>query len=393
MGLFTLGAARTYPHVGAPASVRMPVKILVAPDKFKHAASASEVAHALAKGFAAASPDHHCVLAPIADGGEGTDEILAAAVGASWRSLTTVNPYGQRIATRYAWDPAHEEGPVAIMTMARANGLATLEAGAGLDLGRATTWGTGEMLRHAALAGARSIVIGLGGSATNDGGMGLARALGYRFLAAHGGELTEPRMLVELASIQPPAKLRLPTVTAACDVDNPLLGKDGATNCYGGQKGATPQQRSVLEAGLARLADVARDGLGHDPRDQPGAGAAGGLGYGLSVFAGATLVPGFFLVARWIDLERQIESSDIVVTGEGRIDGQSLHGKATFGVATLARHLGKPVIAFAGQIEDQAPLRETFDALHCIAPAGMSTLESMVRTVELLEQAASRVVL
>ena len=240
------------------------------------------------------------------------------------------------------------------------------------------------MLRAAAGHGAREIIIGLGGSATNDGGFGLARALGFRFIGRDGRELTGPvTALLDLSRIESPDDLSLPRITAACDVTNPLLGPHGATRTFGAQKGATPEQLETLERSLARLAEVAAQTFHHDHRDVPGAGAAGGLGFGLLTFCGAAVRSGFEVVAEAIDLRAKIERADVVITGEGKLDRQTLAGKAPAGVARMARALKKPVFAIVGQAEGEPEVRELFNGVttlddtsvrpsQCRAPAGDS---------------------
>ena len=212
--------------------------------------------------------------------------------------------------------------------------------------------------------GAREIIIGLGGSATNDGGFGLARALGFRFIGRDDRELTGPvTALLDLSRIEPPDDLSLPRITAACDVTNPLLGPHGATRTFGAQKGATPEQLETLERSLARLAEVAAQTFHHDHRDVPGAGAAGGLGFGLLTFCGAAVRSGFEVVAEAIDLRAKIERADIVITGEGKLDRQTLAGKAPAGVARMARALKKPVYAIVGQAAGESEVRGLFNGV------------------------------
>jgi glycerate kinase len=226
----------------------------------------------------------------------------------------------------------------------------------------ASTFGVGEMLRAAATRGADQIILGLGGSATNDGGFGMARALGFRFLDASGKEVTGPvSRLLDLTRIESPEELSLPKIVAACDVRNPLLGPDGATRIFGAQKGATPEQCETLEASLTRLADVAAKTFHQDHRAQPGAGAAGGLGFGLLTFAGASIRSGFEIVAEMIDLGKKVARADLVITGEGKLDRQTLSGKAPAGVAQMARANHKPVFAIVGQAAEDPVARGLFD--------------------------------
>ncbi len=249
----------------------------------------------------------------------------------------------------------------------------------------ASTFGVGEMLRDAIGRDAREIILGLGGSATNDGGSGLARALGFRFLSGNGqvmeGSVAE---LVELSRIESPDELSLPRIVAACDVDNPLLGPRGATRTFGPQKGATPAQLEILERALTRLADVASETFGIDHRETAGAGAAGGLGFGLLTFCGAQIRSGFEVVAETIGLREKIRQSDIVITGEGKLDRQTLAGKAPAGVARMARAEGRMVCAIAGQASEDPEVRHLFDAIIALN----DTSENYRDTPRLLEERA-----
>ncbi len=282
---------------------------------------------------------------------------------------------------RYGWIPAVRE---AVLEMSAASGLALVND---LPLApeTASTYGTGLMLKDSFRHGAERIIIGIGGSATNDGGLGMAAALGHKFLDAQGQEI-EPvmREMHRLDRIEK-SSLEFPEILVACDVDNPLLGEKGATRVYGRQKGV--KEPVWFEERLARVADTAARDLGVDPREVPGTGAAGGLGYGLMTFCGARLTCGFDLVAEQIQLEERMKLADLVITGEGRLDAQTLHGKGPVGVALMARRLGKPVAAFAGMIEDSPALREHFDLAHSVKPEGMPLKEAIQRAGELLEAA------
>lgn len=235
------------------------------------------------------------------------------------------------------------------------------------------------------------MVVGLGGSATNDGGMGMAAALGYRFLTSDGEPIEPvPASLLALTAIKPPETLQLPEFIAACDVTNPLLGEKGATRVFGGQKGADAATTPRLEASLENLADVAAQTFGRDFRDEPGAGAAGGLGFGLLTFCGAKIRSGFDVVAECLGLEAEIASADLVVTGEGSLDAQTLGGKGPAGIAQLARKHGRRVIAFAGVIRDATQLHGVFDAVYPLADGSVSVEESIRNASNLLEQSALR---
>lgn len=273
------------------------------------------------------------------------------------------------------------------MEMSAASGLAMVSDLA-LNPATASTQGTGSMLRHAMDQGVKRITIGIGGSATNDGGIGMAVALGFQFLDAAGQPLAPIIANMDrLARIERSA-LKFPQILVACDVNNPLLGPTGCTQVYGPQKGVTDFE--FFESRLRHVADIVRRDLGVDCRDVPGAGAAGGLGWGLMTFCGATLTSGFDLIASLVRLRDRIAAADVVITGEGRLDAQTLHGKGPMGVADLARSLGKPVAAFAGAIEAEDQLRTRFDLLCAIKPAAMLLAEAMQRGPELLGAAVSR---
>jgi glycerate kinase len=342
------------------SEVDLLMRILIAPDKFKGSLGAEEVAEGIRAGVRSALPTAEIEILPLADGGEGTAETIRRARGGEWVSCATRDALGREINARYAW---MVQSALAVLEMSAAAGLQALLPNEGNPVS-ASTFGVGEMLLQAAARGAREIIIGLGGSATNDGGFGLARALGFRFLGRDDRELAGPvATLFDLSRIEPPDDLSLPRITAACDVSNPLLGPHGATRTFGAQKGATPEQLETLERSLARLAEVAAQIFRHDYRDVPGAGAAGGLGFGLLTFCGAQVRSGFDVVAEAIELRAKIERADVVITGEGKLDRQTLAGKAPAGVARMARSLKKPVFAIVGQATDEPEVRELFNGV------------------------------
>ncbi len=363
-----------------------PLRLLLAPDKFKGSLTALEAANALSCGLGSSLAGSEIRLAPIADGGEGTCEALRASLGGEWITLPTTGPLGERIEARYLWiDPA-----TAVIEMSEASGMWRVPPGARDPL-RASTRGTGEMIRHAAARGAKQILVGLGGSATNDAGAGLAAALGWEFLTSDGEPIEPiPANFLALERIHPPEDDTLPEIIALCDVRNPLLGPRGASRTYGPQKGADPRTVETLEAGLENLADIAAATLERDHRDTPGAGAAGGLGFGLLTFCQAEIRSGFDEIARVSGLEEAIAWADIIVTGEGRIDAQTLEGKGPAGIAALARRHGKPVIAFAGSIGDEEQVGESFDMICPLADRPMTLDESLRDAALLLERAAAR---
>ena len=314
----------------------------------------------------AALPRAQLEIVALADGGEGTAEAIRRARDGEWIASAAHDALGRAVQGRYAWMAAPR---LAVMEMSAVAGLGQLAPNE-RDPIRASTFGVGEMLRDAAERGAAQIIIGLGGSATNDGGFGMARALGFRFLGEDGRELTESVSdLRTLARIELPNDLRLPVIIAACDVSNPLLGPDGATRTFGAQKGATPEQIEILERALLRLAEVAARTFACDHREAPGAGAAGGLGFGLLTFCGAKVRSGFEVVAEAIDLRAKIERADIVITGEGKLDRQTLAGKGPAGVARMARELKKPVYAIVGAATDDPEVRQLFDDIFTLDDA------------------------
>ena len=376
------------------------MRILIAPDKFKGALNAREVAENIAKGLRDALPDARIDIVPMADGGEGTAEAICEARGGSWLKCKAHDPLGREIEARYAWI---KDGKLAVMEMSEASGMRRLSESE-RDPVCATTFGVGEMILDAAGRGANEIIIGLGGSATNDGGFGMARALGFRFDYEHEHEQEREQEqeqeqekekdkervtdLVNLSRIEKPHDLNLLKIIAAVDVQNPLLGENGATRVFGPQKSASEDELNLLEQALTRLADLVAKEFGSDYRDRPGAGAAGGLGFGLMSFCGATIRPGFDVVAEAVGLESKMKGVDIVITGEGSLDRQTLEGKTPAGVARLARKLGKKVFAIAGRYDGNQQVHELFDEIYQLARSDMSENEQMKRAGELLREKA-----
>jgi glycerate kinase len=359
------------------------VKILIAPDKFKGSLTAQEAAERIAVGL---GPDFDCRILPLADGGEGTAEAILSALHGSRETRWVEDPLGRLVEASFALVSDRSES-VAVIDMSAASGLWRL-AEREREPWRASTTGTGQLIRAAAELGVSRILLGLGGSATNDGGAGMARALGYRFFDGQGREVTDlPGQLSEVKRIEPTG-LKLPPVVAACDVTNPLLGSAGATRVYGPQKGIEPDRLEAHENRLALLADLVERDLGFEGRERPGAGAAGGLGFGAMAFCGAELQSGFQLVAELTGLRAALQMADAVVTGEGSLDGQTLNGKGPHGVAVLARALGKPVLALAGRIEPGCGIEDEFDLARQIAPEGTPQAESIRQAGLWLEIAA-----
>ena len=323
------------------------MRILIAPDSFKGSLTSVEVARALADGWSRARPDDEVVLCPLADGGEGTLEAIAAAGGWSWREAEVADPLGRPIHARWLVSEGHhgnDGGLRAAVEMAEASGLSRLAPGERDAIG-ATSIGTGELMRTAVDAGATSIVLGIGGSATTDGGAGLLRGL--------GATADRDTAMADLAGLD--ARLRDVDVAVACDVTNPLLGPTGTAAIYGPQKGATPADVADLDRRLSGYADVLEAAGGRRVRDVPGAGAAGGVGFALLAiadrFRSFALRPGIDLVFEATDFAPRLAAADLVITGEGRIDAQTAFGKTALGVAGRAAEAGVPCVAVGGGVE------------------------------------------
>lgn len=350
------------------------MNVLIAIDSFKGSLDSVAAGQAAAEGVKRVFPDATCRVFPLADGGEGTVSALVAGLGGTLRTVTVTGPLGRPVDAHYGLLPAG----VAVLEMAEASGITRIAASERNPL-VATTYGVGELIVNALKQGCRRFIVGIGGSATNDGGAGLLQALGYRLVDETGKDL--PRggaALAHLARIVEPdaemsSLLKASTFRIACDVSNPLCGPQGASAVFGPQKGATPQMVATLDAALAHFARVS----GGDPLF-PGTGAAGGLGYAFKTFLNADLTPGVDLVLSETGLAAAVESADIVITGEGRLDGQSVMGKAPVGVARLAQRSGKPVLAFCGCVGPGV------EAVHA---AGIDAYFPILRQVVTLEAA------
>jgi glycerate kinase len=325
------------------------LRIVVAPQAFKGSADAYSVATAIADGLREVWPDAVIELLPVADGGEGTVRALVEATKGEYRTTWVRDPLGRSIEARWG---LIDRGRTAVIEMAAASGLPLL-APSERDPLRASTFGTGELIKAAAETGARKIVIGIGGSATNDGGAGMLRALGLRFLDSSGAELSEGgAALTRLAKIEGEvdAAVRGAELVVATDVRNPLCGPEGASAVFGPQKGAAASDVRILDEALAHFADLVRERVGTDLRDAPGAGAAGGVGFALIAVLGASMRPGAELVLDAARFDERIRATALCVTGEGRLDGQSLYGKASITVARRATAMGVRVAAVVGAL-------------------------------------------
>jgi glycerate 2-kinase len=360
------------------------MQILIAPDKFKESLTAQEVANAIRDGLGTVLSQASFDIVPVADGGEGTAGIFLGALGGEWVEAATHDALGRPITASYAW---MGDQKLAVIEMSAASGLWRIESNQRDPL-RAHTLGTGELIADAIARGAEQLLVGLGGSATNDAGVGMASALGWKFLDAANNTLApSPAEFRKISKIVPPGRPLSCRVTGLCDVNNPLLGGAGATRTFGPQKGASSEMLATLEESLAHVALLCSDQFGKDLSLVPGAGAAGGLGFGLLTFLQATLESGFNAISRLVDLESRVLAADLVITGEGRLDAQSLQGKAPFEISQLAQRHGKPVIGFAGIIEGELP---GFDACIPIANGPLTLEESRARAAELLRAAAKR---
>jgi glycerate kinase len=362
------------------------MRVLIAPDKFKGTLTAVQAAEAIARGWLRAVPSAEVERVPMADGGEGTLDALVAAQGGHLRRVRVTGPLGDLVEAEYG---AVEDGPTAVVEMARASGLSLISE-ARRDPKRTTSRGTGELILEACRQGARRVLVCIGGSATNDGGAGMAQALGIRLFDEHGRDLRSGgAALLELAridmSLLDPA-VAAATFVVATDVDNPLVGPHGASPVYGPQKGASPADVALLDRALAHFAAVVYRDLGVDVRDVHGAGAAGGMGAGLVAFLGARLRPGVDVVMEAVRLPERMQHADIAVTGEGKFDRQSLHGKAPAGVLRVAEEARVPAVVLCGQRETDPPKARAF------ALADRFGLEAaMDRTGPLLEELAAQV--
>ncbi len=368
------------------------MRIVVAPDSYKGSVSAMGVADAIERGIHKVFADAAVQKIPIADGGEGTVESMVGATGGTLRNSEVTGPLGERVCAKWG---ILGDGKTAVIEMAAASGL-PLVAKDRLNVRSATSRGTGELILAALDAGLRKIIIGIGGSATNDGGAGMARALGIRFLSSAGHDLPEGGAAlaqlarIDLAGLDP--RIVQAEVIVACDVDNPLCGLRGASAVFGPQKGASPEIVAELDAALAHFAHVARKVTGRDVADFPGAGAAGGLGAGLMFFTPAKLRPGVEIVLEAVGFAEAVSTADFVVTGEGRTDFQTAYGKAPVGVAKVARSHGVPVFCLSGGLGQGANdvLEQGIDAVMSICDRPLSLEECMRNGTELIEAGAER---
>lgn len=326
------------------------MKIVIAPDSYKESLSALEVANAIEQGFREIWPDADYVKLPVADGGEGTVEAMVEATTGRVVEVDVTGPLGEPVTAFYGLSGDER---TAFIEMAAASGLEQVPV-ALRDPLKTTSWGTGELIRHALDAGVDHIIIGLGGSATNDGGAGMVQALGAKLLDARhndigkGGAALDALAQIDISQLDP--RLAACRIEVACDVTNPLIGKEGASAVFGPQKGATAETIDRLDTALAHYAQIIARDLGVDVLELAGGGAAGGMGAALYAFCGAQLRRGIEIVTDALQLDACVADADLVITGEGRIDSQTIHGKVPVGVAKVAKRYHKPVIGIAGSL-------------------------------------------
>ncbi|WP_149086741.1 glycerate kinase [Pseudomonas prosekii] len=367
------------------------MKIVIAPDSFKDSLSAQGVADAIALGLAEVWPDAQLIKCPMADGGEGTVESVLAACEGELRRTQVRGPLGISVEAAWGWLPHNH---TAIIEMAEASGLQLVAPGQ-RDACVSSTFGTGELIRAALDAGAQRVILAIGGSATNDAGAGAMQALGVKLFDAQGQILAPGGLaLAQLARIDlSDIDQRLSAVRfdIAADVNNPLCGPHGASAIFGPQKGASPSQVEQLDKALGHFADLCAQALDKDMRDEPGSGAAGGLGFAAKAFLGAQFQAGVEVVAELVGLADAVEGADLLITGEGRFDAQTLRGKTPFGVARIAREAGVPVIVLAGTLGKgyQALYAHGIDAAFALASGPMTLEQACSEAPRLLRERAT----
>jgi len=365
------------------------MKIVLAFDSFKGTRSARGICELAGEGIQSVCPDIETTILPMADGGEGTAGAMLSALNGEWIPVTVTGPlFSMKVDAGFAWLPAEK---TAVVEMATASGLPLLTPEECNPM-ETTTFGTGELLKAAIEKGAEKILLTVGGSATTDGGIGAAAALGWRFLDADGHDVPmSGKGLEVVAQILPPENADWPEIDVLCDVTNPLCGPNGAAHVYGPQKGATPEMVEQLDSSLWNFSEKVLQTVGKNIRDLPGAGAAGGLAFGAVAFMDATLVPGIDTVMETVGLADALRGAEWVLTGEGRFDSQSIQGKVVDGVARLAKATGAKTGVIAGSV--QLPESEWRAAdigfVASLQPEGMSTAESIARNRELLFEAAA----
>ncbi len=355
------------------------MKVVIAIDSLKGSLSSMEAGMAIKDGILAAKPDAEVIVKPLADGGEGTTDALIEGMNGERIDLTVTGPMHTPVDAYYGY---LKDTNTAVMEMASAAGI-TLVPDSEKNPLLATSYGVGEMINDAIQRGCRNFIIGIGGSVTNDGGIGMLKALGVRFLdengkdAGEGGQALAKVARIDISGMNP--LLKECHIQVACDVNNPLCGENGSTYVYGPQKGVTEDMKKTLDEAMAHFARVTSETLENDYMNTPGAGAAGGLGYAFLAYTGAALTPGIELILDAVGLEEELSGADVVVTGEGRLDFQTAMGKAPVGVARLAKKYNAKVIAFAGSVTKEATAcnKEGIDAFFPILRGVCTLAEAM----------------
>lgn len=369
------------------------MKIVIAPDSFKESLTAIQVADSIEKGFRTIFPDADIIKIPMADGGEGTVKSLVDATNGTIIEKTVTGPLGKAV---QAFFGLLGNGKTAVIEMAAASGLHLVPADKRNPL-VTTTRGTGELIKAALEQGVEHIIIGLGGSATNDGGAGMARALGVKLLDGKGNEIGEgggsldQLATIDVSGLDP--RLKFVKIEAACDVDNPLTGERGASAIFGPQKGATPEMVRKLDKNLSHFAKIIEKDLGKSIAEVPGAGAAGGIGGGLLAFLSAELKKGIDIVIEATNLYEHVKNAALVITGEGKIDAQTMYGKTPIGVARTAKKYGVPVIAIAGNIarDSDIVLEQGIDAVFSIVPGVVPLTDAIEHAAEYVERLSKNI--
>jgi glycerate kinase len=363
----------------------MSLRVLVLPDKYKGTLTARAAAKAIAVGWHSARPRDQLELLPMSDGGDGFGEVMSALLGAKPQTVRTADAAHRPLKATWWWEPCSR---TAIVESAKIVGLALLPQGKFHPF-ELDTFGLGAVLQAAADKGARRCIVGIGGSATNDGGLGLARALGWQFLDREGKAIERWTELTRLTTVRPRKRKRVfSTLIVAVDVQNKLLGARGCSRIYGPQKGLRPEDMAPSERALRRLAKVMKQDTRNDFAAKPGAGAAGGLGFGLAAFLGARFQPGFDLFAREAKLAQRLRRADLVITGEGALDQSTLMGKGVGEVARRARKLAVPCIGLGGVVNDAAKVKRLFTEARGMTPAMTSVKQATKKPALWLERLA-----
>lgn len=370
------------------------MKIVIAPNALKGSLTAAQAAESIADGIRRAIPDAELVLQPVTDGGDGFIDVLQQALQATPQHYTVTGPVGSQLEASYLLS---KDKHTAVIEMAAAAGLALLRPDQLAPM-TSNTQGVGELILDAINKGAVNIILGIGGSATNDGGMGMAQALGVQFLDKRAKPLTPGgATLIDIATIDTSSldpRIKQTSVQVICDVDNPLLGKRGAANFFGPQKGASPEQIQQLEAGLAHLSALIHKQLGIEVSTRPGAGAAGGLGAGTMAFLDAQLQPGAGSVLKLLDFDTMLTGADLVITAEGQLDSQTAFGKAPSEVARHAKNAGIPCIAITGRLNESIENLATIGitSVYSICSDSISTADAMKNAAKYIKATATQAI-